>query len=111
MRSSGILLNSSGQNLYVWSPAPYWPEPDCNLPTVVGPFKRVNEWLEESGFARGVKLIAGGTSFSFEQVVQAIDADGPSLAAGSETALATTVTFLGSGTGTGAGGFWTSGKT
>jgi len=112
MRPSGILINRSGQNLHVWSPPSYWPAPERNLPTVVGPFARVNEWLEEIGILRdGIKLIGGGTSFSFEQVVQAIDADGPNLAAGSETALATTITFLGSGTGTGAGGFWTSGKT
>ena len=108
----GLLLNRSGESLHVWSPQPYWPEPDCSLPTVVGPFARVNEWLEEVGLLRGgIKIIAGGTSFSFTQVIQAIDADGGSLATGSETALATTITFLGSGSGTGAGGFWSPGKT
>lgn len=108
----GLLLNRTGQDLHVWGPPSYWDGPESRLPTVVGPFARVNEWLEEVGVLRdGVRLVGGGTSFSFTQLVQATDADGSALAAGSETALATTITFLGSGTGTGAGGFWYPGKT
>jgi len=110
----GILSNRTDADLGVWAPAPYWPEPDCNLPTVCGPWARINEWLEEIGFLRdGVRLIGGGTSFTFQQTVQAQDADGTSLTnSTTETALATTVSFLGSGSGTvGVGGFWAEEKT
>lgn len=109
MHQRGLLLNRSGQDLHVWSPAPYWD--DCDLPTVVGPPARINEWLEEVGLAReGIRVIAGGTGFSFDQVLQSIDADGPSLATGVETALVNTVTFLGSGTGAISGGAWAAGR-
>jgi hypothetical protein len=109
----GILRNSSGNDLYLWSPAPYWPEPDCDIPTVCGPHQRVYEWLEEIGFLRaGVKPISGGSSFTFQQTVQSMGADGAAYAnSAAETALATTVTFLGSGTGTVSGGFWVPEKT
>lgn len=105
----GVLLNRSSSEAFVWTP-----EPGMDLPTVCGPFGRVNEWLEEVGVLRdGIKLIAGGTGFSFQQTIQAQDADGASLTnSAAETALATTVSFLGSGSGTvGVGGFWAEEKT
>jgi hypothetical protein len=106
----GLIRNSTADSFYVWEPGEAWPD----LPTVCGPFRRVNEWLEEVGVLReGVKLIAGGTSFNFQQTIQAQDADGASLTnSATETALATTVSFLGSGTGTvGVGGFFSEQKT
>ena len=104
----GILKNSTPNLLHVWTPPP-----DVLLPAVVGrSWSRVNEWLEEVGYIReGVKLISGGTGFSFTQVVQSQDADGAAYASSiTETALATTVTFLGSAAGTVSGGFFSANK-
>jgi hypothetical protein len=69
--------------------------------------------LEEVDYIRaGHKVISGGTAFTFQQTVQSQDADGAAYAnAIAETALATTVTFLGSGTGTVSGGFFAPQKT
>src|SRR5215472_12109653 len=105
----GILKNSSASELIVWVPPP-----DVPLPSVCGTsVARVCEWLEEMGFVRkGYKLISGGTSFNFQQTVQSQDADGAAYAnSNAETALATSVTFLGSGSGTVSGGFFVATKT
>lgn len=104
-----ILRNSSPNDLVVWTPPP-----DVPLPTVVGvSSQRVCEWLEEVDYIRaGHKVISGGTGFTFQQTVQSQDADGAAYANSvAETALATTVTFLGSGTGTVSGGFFAPQKT
>jgi hypothetical protein len=104
-----ILRNSSSSELVIWTPSP-----DQPLPTVVGvSWRRVCEWLEEVDVIRaGYKVIAGGSGFTFQQTVQSQDADGAAYAnSASETALATTVTFLGSGTGTVSGGFFSPQKT
>jgi hypothetical protein len=104
-----ILRNSSPNELVVWTP----PQ-DVPLPTVVGvSSQRVCEWLEEVGHIRaGHKVISGGTGFTFQQTVQSQDADGAAYNTSvTETALATTVTFLGSGTGTVSGGFFAPQKT
>lgn len=107
--TQGLLLNRSGSDLYLWSPD----DPQCPLPTVCGPRMRVHEWLEEIGeIPRGFRIVSGGTGFNFAQAIQAIDADGASLASSTtETALATTVSFLGSGSGTITGGFWSPQRT
>ena len=108
----GILLNRGPAEHMIWTPPADWP----HLPTVVGSWARLNDWLEEVGFfprdLRGrIKVIAGATGFSFAQTVQSIDGDGAAYAnSTSETALATTVSFLGSGSGTVSGGFFAAGK-
>jgi hypothetical protein len=100
----GLLRNHTSDDLYVWEP----PSDGPPLSPVCGPWARVNEWLEEQGFLRyGAKLVAGGTNFSFVQAIQSDNADGAAYASSiTETALASTVSLLGSGTGTITGGFW-----
>ncbi len=108
--SCGVLVNRAADpDLAIWTPPLDW----MHLPAVCGPWLRVHEWLEEVGYRpRGVRLVSGGTGFSFAQCVQSIDGDGAAYASSTtETALATTVSFLGSGTGTVSGGFFTAGKT
>jgi hypothetical protein len=105
----GILKNSSPNELAIWTPPP-----DVPLPPVCGvSWRRVCEWLEEVDYIRkDYKLVGGGTSFNFQQTVQVTDADGAAYAnSATETALATTVTFLGSGAGTVTGGFFSPQKT
>lgn len=104
-----ILRNSTPHPIAIWTPPAGVP-----LPGVAGAtWARVNEWLEEVGYVRqGVRLIGGGTNFSFAQTVQSIDGDGAAYASSTtETALATTLSFLGSGSGTVSGGFFSAGKT
>lgn len=104
----GILLNRSSVDVCIWTPPVGWE----HLPAVCGPWARINDWLEEVGYKpAGIKLVSGGTGFTFQQTVQSIDTDGAAYAnSTSETALATTVTFLGSGSGTVSGGFFSAGK-
>lgn len=106
---SGVLLNRSDPELSIWTPPPDW----RHLPTVCGPWARVHDWLEEVGYRpRDVQLVGGATGFSFEQAVQSVDSDGAAYAnSNTEAALATTVSFIGSGSGAVSGGFFTPGKT
>jgi hypothetical protein len=129
-----ILKNSSPDPIHVFDARSFGGE------IVAGRWQRVHEYLEEIEVARrGVKAIMPGTgrsflsdaeavlkrtkarygdlpilntNFSFVQTVQSIDADGASLTNSvTETALATSVSFLGSGSGTGTGGFFQPQKT
>ena len=107
----GVLVNRANDpELSIWTPPDDW---KGALPTVVGPWKRIHEWLEEVGYRpKGVLLVSGATGFSFQQTVQSIDADGGSYTnSATETALATTVNFLGSGAGTVSGGAFRAGLT
>jgi hypothetical protein len=107
LAGEGILMNNGPSEYMIWRPPA-----DCPLPAVVGTWRRVNDWLEEVGFLpRGIHLISGATGFTFQQTVQSQDADGASYNTSvTETALATSVSFLGSGTGTVSGGIFGAGK-
>jgi hypothetical protein len=108
-----VFANRGPAEYMVWTPPPDW----SHLPAVVGSWARVNEWLEEVGafprdLAGRIRAVAGSTGFTFAQTIQSIDGDGAAYASSvTETALATTISFLGSGSGTVSGGFFSAGKT